>query len=71
MASLDEDIEHLKEVLQTFDGCDECKADHERLLEYLEELKMYRSRWERLERIALKQTGKVIDCLVSDAEKKI
>lgn len=39
MASLDEDIEHLKEVLQTFDGCDECKADHERLLGYLEELK--------------------------------
>lgn len=74
MATLDEDIEHLKEVLQTFDGCDECKADHERLLGYLEELKMYRSRWERLERlerIALKQTGKVIDCLVSDAEKKI
>lgn len=42
MATLDEDIEHLKEVLQTFDGCDECKADHERLLGYLEELKRYR-----------------------------
>ena len=42
MATLDEDIEHLKEVLQTFDGCDECKADHERLLGYLEELKRFR-----------------------------
>lgn len=71
MATLEEDIEHLKEVLQDFGGCDECKADHERLLGYLEELKMYRGRWERLERIALKQIGKAIDCLVSDAEKKI
>ena len=71
MATLEEDIEHLKDALQDFGGCDECKADHERLLGYLEELKMYRSRWERLERIALKQTGKAIDCLVSDAEKKI
>lgn len=42
MATLDEDIEHLKEVLQTFDGCDECKEDHERLLGYLEELKKFR-----------------------------
>lgn len=42
MATLDEDIKHLKEVLQDFDGCDECKADHERLLKYLEELKRFR-----------------------------
>ena len=44
MATLEEDIEHLKEVLvlQNFGGCDECKADHERLLGYLEELKRFR-----------------------------
>lgn len=42
MATLEEDIEHLKDVLQDFDGCDERKADHERLLRYLEELKRFR-----------------------------
>ena len=44
MATLEEDIEHLKEVLvlQNFGGCDERKADHERLLGYLEELKRFR-----------------------------
>lgn len=51
MATLEEDIEHLKDVLQDFGGCDECKADHERLLRYLEELKRFRESRDTLLRI--------------------
>ena len=32
MSELEEDIKHCEEVLADWHGCDECKADHERLL---------------------------------------
>ncbi len=40
---LESDIEHLKDVLKDFKGCDECRKDHERLLGYLRELQAFRS----------------------------
>ena len=39
---LEEDIKHCEEVLADWQGCDECKADHERLLSYMKELLEYR-----------------------------
>lgn len=39
---LEEDIKHCKEVLADWHGCNECKADHERLLSYMKELLEYR-----------------------------
>lgn len=42
MSELEEDIEHCEEVLADWHGCDECKADHERLLSYMKELLEYR-----------------------------
>lgn len=42
MSELEEDIEHCEEVLADWHGCDECKADHERLLSYMKELLKYR-----------------------------
>lgn len=39
---LEEDIKHCEEVLADWHGCDECKADHERLLSYMKELLEYR-----------------------------
>lgn len=44
--SLDEAIEHLEETLTNIDhkwSCDECKSEHEQLLEWLIELKQRRS----------------------------
>lgn len=38
MSELEEDIKHCEEVLADWHGCDECKADHERLLSYMKEL---------------------------------
>ena len=42
MSELEEDIKHCEEVLADWHGCDECKADHERLLSYMKELLEYR-----------------------------
>lgn len=42
MSELEEDIKHCEEVLSDWHGCDECKADHERLLSYMKELLEYR-----------------------------
>lgn len=42
MTELEEDIKHCEEVLANWHGCDECKADHERLLSYMKELLEYR-----------------------------
>lgn len=42
MSELEEDIKHCEEVLADWHGCDECKADHERLLLYMKELLEYR-----------------------------
>ena len=42
MSELEEDIKHCEEVLANWHGCDECKADHERLLSYMKELLEYR-----------------------------
>lgn len=42
MSELEEDIKHCEEVLANWKGCDECKADHERLLSYMEELLEFR-----------------------------
>lgn len=42
MTQLEEDIKHCEEVLTEWHGCDECKADHERLLSYMKELLEYR-----------------------------
>lgn len=39
---LEEDIKHCEEVLADWHGCDECKADHQRLLSYMKELLEYR-----------------------------
>lgn len=44
--SLDDAIEHLEETLMNSDhkwSCDECKSEHEQLLEWLIELKNRRS----------------------------
>lgn len=43
MSELEEDIKHCEEVLADWKGCDECKADHERLLSYMKELLEYRN----------------------------
>ena len=42
MTKLEEDIKHCEEVLAEWQGCDECKEDHERLLSYMKELLEYR-----------------------------
>ena len=42
MTQLEQDIRHCEEVLEKWQGCDECRADHERLLEYMKELVTYR-----------------------------
>jgi hypothetical protein len=42
MSELEEDIKHCEEVLADWHGCDECRADHERLLSYMKELLEYR-----------------------------
>lgn len=44
---LEEDIKHCEEVLADWHGCDECKADHERLLSYMKELLEYRKYYVR------------------------
>ena len=45
MSELEEDIKHCEEVLADWHGCDECKADHERLLSYMKELLEYRKNY--------------------------
>lgn len=47
MSELEEDIKHCEEVLADWQGCDECKADHERLLSYMKELLEYRKYYVR------------------------
>lgn len=42
MTQLEEDIKHCEKVLAEWHGCDEGKAEHERLLEYMKELREYR-----------------------------
>ena len=42
MTKLEEDIKHCEEVLAEWKGGDECRADHERLLGYMKELREYR-----------------------------
>jgi len=43
--TLDEAIAHLKEMLNDHDfGCAECRAEHEQLLTWLEELRERRQR---------------------------
>ena len=42
MNELESDIQHLEETLKDFKGCDECRKDHERLLAYLKELRVFR-----------------------------
>ena len=43
MTKLEEDIKHCEEVLAEWQGCDEYKEDHERLLSYMKELLEYRN----------------------------
>lgn len=42
MTQLEEDIKHCEKVLAEWHGCDECRAEHERLLAYMNELLAYR-----------------------------
>lgn len=47
--TLQEAIQHLQETLADNNhewGCEECKKEHEQLLEWLKELKAYKLKWE-------------------------